>query len=96
MEVNDELIDKLAHLAKLEVGDAERAGLKNELSKILAFVGKLNELDTDGVEPLIHMSDANTVLRADEAKEVVSHEEALKNAPSKDSDYFKVPKVLNK
>ena len=72
------------------------AEMKGDLEKILAFVDKLNEIDTKGVEPLIYMSDEVNVLRADEITEETSQEDALKNAPQKDSDYFKVPTVLKK
>ena len=70
--------------------------MKGDLEKILSFVDKLNEIDTKGVEPLIYMSDEVNVLRADEITEETSQEDALKNAPQKDSDYFKVPTVLKK
>jgi aspartyl-tRNA(Asn)/glutamyl-tRNA(Gln) amidotransferase subunit C len=55
---------------------------------------KLNEVDTEGVEPLIYMSDNENVLREDEVVQSISHEDALKNAPKKDSDFFRVPKVI--
>ena len=56
----------------------------------------LSELPTDNIEPLIFMNDEVNVLREDVAKVTISHEEALKNAPKKDSDYFRIPKVLDK
>ena len=96
MQVSDELVDKLAHLAKLEFEGEKKERIKEDFQKILNFVDKLSELDTEGVEPLIHMSDTVTEFREDVVKETISHEEALKNAPQKDSDYFKVPKVLSK
>ncbi|HYG50024.1 MAG TPA: Asp-tRNA(Asn)/Glu-tRNA(Gln) amidotransferase subunit GatC [Flavobacteriales bacterium] len=96
VDINDELIDKLCTLAKLEYDDAGKAEIKKDLARILGFIDKLDELDTANVEPLIFMSDEVNVLRADENKETITKAEALKNAPSKDSDYFKVPKVLSK
>jgi len=66
----------------------------SDLNKILNWMNKLNELNTDNVEPLIHMTEAVNVMREDVAQNTVSHEEALLNAPKKDSDYFRVPKVL--
>jgi aspartyl-tRNA(Asn)/glutamyl-tRNA(Gln) amidotransferase subunit C len=54
----------------------------------------LNELDTEGVEPLIYLSEEFNVMRKDEARKTITQEQALKNAPKRDSDYFKVPKVL--
>jgi aspartyl-tRNA(Asn)/glutamyl-tRNA(Gln) amidotransferase subunit C len=96
MEVNDELVDKLAHLARLKFEDAEKEEIKNDLQKMIAFVEKLNELDTTGVEPLLHMSDEVNILREDEVKGSISREEALKNAPMHDEQFFKVPKVIRK
>ena len=63
---------------------------------MLAFIEKLNELDTTNVEPLIYMSDEVNVMREDDVKTEITQDEALKNAPKHDSDYFKVPKVINK
>lgn len=94
VELNDALIDKLSALAKLEYSGSEKEEIKKDLSRILGFIDKLDELDTKNVEPLIFMSDEVNVLRADESKETITKAEALKNAPVKDSDYFKVPKVL--
>ena len=96
MEITNEIIDKLANLAKLQFKDEQKEGIRNDLTKIIAFVDKIDELDTDGVEPLIHMSKEINVLREDEVKETITQAQALKNAPSKDSDYFKISTVLNK
>lgn len=95
MEVNDQIVDKIASLSKLTFSGKERESIKNDMNKMLDFVGKLNEIDTEGVAPLIHMSDEVNVLRADVAVVSISQKEALKNAPKKDSTYFKIPKVLN-
>lgn len=96
MEVNDALVDKLAHLARLKFDDTEKAAIKNDLQKMIRFVDKLNELDTTGVEPLLHMSDSINVLRPDEVKGSISREEGLKNAAVHDEQFFKVPKVIKK
>ena len=96
MEVNDAMIDKLAHLARLKFNEAEKQEIKTDLQRMIFFVEKLNELDLDGVEPLLHMSDEVNVLREDEVKGSVSRSEALKNAPSHDEQFFKVPKVIKK
>jgi aspartyl-tRNA(Asn)/glutamyl-tRNA(Gln) amidotransferase subunit C len=63
---------------------------------MIAFIEKLNEVDTTGVEPLLFMSDEINVLREDIVEGSVSREEALKNAPLKDEQFFKVPKVIRK
>jgi len=96
MEVNDALVDKLANLARLQFEDSEKAGIKNDLQRMIQFVEKLNELDTTGVAPLLHMSDNVNVLREDEIKGSISNELALKNAPLHDDQFFKVPKVIKK
>ena len=66
------------------------------MNKMLDFIGKLEEVDTDGIDPLIHMTDDVNVLRADDAVSDITQKEALKNAPKKDSTYFKIPKVLTR
>lgn len=96
MEVNDALVDKLAHLAKLKFEDAEKAEIKKDLQKMIGFVEKLNELNLEGVEPLLHMSNEVNVLREDEVQTSCSREEALMNAPLHDEQFFKVPKVIKK
>lgn len=96
MEVNDELVEKLAHLARLKFDDADKVGIKNDLQKMIQFVEKLNELDTTGVEPLLHMSSNVNVVREDEIKGSISREEGLKNAAMHDDQFFKVPKVIKK
>lgn len=94
MEVNDALVDKLAHLSRLQFNETEKAEIKNDLQRMISFVEKLNELNLDGVKPLLHMSEDVNVLRDDEVKGSVSREEALKNAPMHDDEFFKVPKVI--
>ena len=96
MEVNNKLIEDISKLSKLKFDENSSEKMKDDLEKILAFVDKLNEIDTEGVEPLIYMSDEVNVLRVDEISEETAQDEALKNAPQKDSDYFKVPTVLKK
>ena len=96
MEVNDALVDKLAHLSRLAYSDAEKQEIKADLQRMIAFVEKLNEPDLTGVAPLLHVSDEINVLRKDEVKGSVSREEALRNAPLHDDQFFKVPKVIKK
>ena len=96
MEVNDALVDKLADLARLSFNDTEKAAIKNDLQKMIQFVEKLNELDTTGVEPLLHMSGNVNVLREDEVKISISRESGLQNASTHDEQFFKVPKVIKK
>ena len=94
MEVNGALIDKLANLARLSFNDAEKEEIRNDLQRMIAFVEKINELDLNDVQPLMHMSDEINVLRDDEIKGSITREEALRNAPAHDEQFFKVPKVI--
>ena len=96
MEVNDALVDKLANLSRLQFNATEKEGIKADLQRMIQFVEKLNELDTTGVAPLLHMSEQVNVLREDEVKGSVSRTEGLKNAPVHDEEFFKVPKVIKK
>ena len=88
------MVDKLAHLSRLQFNETEKTEIKNDLQRMIVFVEKLNELDLDGVKPMLFMSDEVNVLREDEIKGSVSREEALKNAPLHDEQFFKVPKVI--
>ena len=94
MKLSKEEIEKLAHLARLEFADNELEQMKADLEKILAFVGRIDALNLEEVEPLIYMNKEVDKLRADEAVLELTKEDALKNAPDRDSDYFRVPKVL--
>ena len=96
MEVTDELVDKLAHLSRLNVAGADKTRIKEELQQMISFVEKLQEVDTEGVEPLLHMSPATNVLRPDVIEPGCSVDEALMNAAIKDEKYFLVPKVIKK
>ena len=96
MEIKDELIDHIAHLARLSFEGEEKSAIKKDLNNIIDFMDKLNEVNTDNVEPLVFMSHEINVLREDIPAQTITHEEALKNAPKKDSDYFRIPKVLDK
>ncbi len=96
MDVNDEMVEKLAHLSRLQFNETEKAEIKNDLQRMIGFVEKLNELNLDTVEPMLFMSDEVNVLRDDEIKGSITREEALKNAPFHDGQFFKVPKVIKK
>lgn len=96
MKISREEVEKLAHLSRLQPDEPALQRLQEDMNKMLVFVEKINELNLDGVEPLSYMSDEVNVLRADEVNQVITHEEALKNAPDKDTDYFRVPKVMKK
>lgn len=96
MKITDEIVEHIAHLARLEFEGEEKGKIKQDLENIITFMEKLQEVDTENVEPLVFMTNEKNCLRDDVAEETITHEEALKNAPKKDSDYFRIPKVLNK
>jgi len=95
MKIDKETLYKIAHLARLEFDEKDAEKMMQDMSSMVSFVEKLNEVDTTGVEPLTTMSHEMNALREDEVKLHLPHEEALKNAPKKDADYFRVPKVLD-
>lgn len=94
MQVDTNTLRKIAHLARLEVEEASEKNLLKSMNTILTWMEQLNEIDTSQVEPLTHMSDEINVMREDEVHEALPHERGLRNAPKKDADYFRVPKVL--
>ena len=96
MKIDNELVQRLAQLSKLEFDANEQERIKTDLQKILDLVEKLNEVDVEGLEPLKYMNQEEAQLRIDEVRGMLSKAEALANAPQKDSDYFKVPKVIKK
>ena len=96
MEVSNALVEKIANLARLKFDEEEKDAIKNDLQKMIRFVEKLNELDTTGVEPLLHMSGNVNILREDEVRGSISREEGLTNAPVHDEKFFKEPKVIKK
>ena len=96
MKVDNKVVDKLADLAKLEFDESSKAEIIGDLNRILTFVEKLEELDTDNVKPLKYITEEINMMRDDVTKQELTKDEALKNAPKSDSDYFIVPKVLKK
>jgi aspartyl-tRNA(Asn)/glutamyl-tRNA(Gln) amidotransferase subunit C len=96
MEITEEIVDHIAHLARLEFEGDAKIAIQKDMNNIVQFMAKLGEVDTENVAPLIFMSEEVNVLREDVAVETLSQEEALKNAPKRDSDYFRIPKVLDK
>ncbi len=96
MIIDDATVDKIAGLSKLEFSGENKENIKADLNKMIDFVGKLDELDTNNVEPLMFITEEVNAMREDIIANEVSQTDALKNGPSTDSDYFKVPKVLAK
>jgi aspartyl-tRNA(Asn)/glutamyl-tRNA(Gln) amidotransferase subunit C len=95
MEIDKALISKLEHLARLELSEEESFRIMEDLNNILTMVEKLQELDTEGVDPLVYINEDENVLRADEVRSQLSRAEALKNAPDHDGEHIKVPKVID-
>ena len=85
---------KVAKLARLELTEAEIEEFTGQLSAILDYVAKMNELDTAKVQPLAHCLPISNVLREDIIKESLGTGKTLANAPQRDGDFFKVPKIL--
>jgi aspartyl-tRNA(Asn)/glutamyl-tRNA(Gln) amidotransferase subunit C len=94
MPVTKNDVEKIAKLAKLKFSEEDLENFTPQMNEILNYMDKLNELDTENIEPLSHPVEQTNVFRDDKLKTSVSTEDALKNAPSKDEQYFKVPKVI--
>lgn len=96
MNIDKDTVDKVAHLARLELNAEETETMIKDMNRILGFMDKLNEVDTSGVEPLIYMTNEVNIFREDVVKQEITHEEALLNAPKHDDKYFLVSKVIDK
>ena len=95
MKVNNKLVEHLAHLSRLDFDDDSKEKMKFDFDKILNFVAKLEEVDTANVEPLSYMSSELNVLREDKVEQVLTQKQALQNAPVNDTDYIRIPKVID-
>ena len=96
MSISLQQIKHLAHLSRLEFSEEELKEMQGDMGKILDFVAQIDALDLSGIEPLTQMSDSVNVMREDQTKGMIEKEEALKNAPDANSDYFRVPKFGKK
>ncbi|MGD8500957.1 MAG: Asp-tRNA(Asn)/Glu-tRNA(Gln) amidotransferase subunit GatC [Phycisphaerales bacterium] len=94
-KIDEAQVKKVAKLARLELAEAEVEEFAGQLSAILEYVEKMNELDTNNVEPLAHCLPISNVFRQDRVKESLGTEKALANAPQRDGEFFKVPKILD-
>lgn len=94
MAVTREEVKRIAKLAKLNLSEEEEISFQKELSSILDYMDKLNEIDTNDVEPLSHPIPVENIFREDKVEKSISREEALKNAPDATEEFFKVPKVI--
>jgi aspartyl-tRNA(Asn)/glutamyl-tRNA(Gln) amidotransferase subunit C len=96
MKVDDQLISRLEHLSRLQLSAAERKMIQADLENILEMVEKLQEVDVENIEPLVYVNADENRLRKDEIKNQVTREDALRNAPSEDGTFFRVPKVIDR
>jgi len=94
MNIDRETVDKIAHLARLDMAENDKQEMIGDMNRILDFMAKLNEVDTSGVEPLVYMSTEVNAFREDVARQDITTEEALENAPKHNEQYFMVAKVI--
>lgn len=94
MKITEQEVVHVARLARLELTEEEKKTFTVQLSQILSYMEKLNELDTRDVEPTAHVLDVSNVMRPDEPKDGLSQEQALANAPEKAAGFYKVPKII--
>jgi aspartyl-tRNA(Asn)/glutamyl-tRNA(Gln) amidotransferase subunit C len=94
MDLTREQVQWVAHLARLELSDAELDVMTRQLRGILDYVNQLQQVPTEGVEPMAHPLPIANVFRPDESAPSLSVEEALANAPARQADYYRVPAVL--
>ena len=94
-KIDEAQVRHVAKLSRLDLNDDEVARFSTDLSAIVEYIEKLNELDTDSVEPLAHCLPIHNVFREDKIKPSLDNEAALANAPQRHNEYFKVPKVLD-
>lgn len=94
MNITQETVKKIAHLARLDTNPKETEAIQSDLTKILNWMEQLNEVDTEGIEPLTHMSNEVNVFRKDKAENTLTPDDGLKNAPDHTESYFTVPKVV--
>ena len=94
MKIDSEALQKIAHLARLNVHPDEETDLLNSLNSVLDWMEQLNAIDTTGVEPLTHLSAEVNVLRPDRVGQHLPREQALANAPQHTNEFFEVPKVI--
>jgi aspartyl-tRNA(Asn)/glutamyl-tRNA(Gln) amidotransferase subunit C len=94
MSIDKSTVERIAELSKLKFEPSEQAEILIDMNRMLDFVEKLSEVNTEGVEPLVYLLDEKPSVRLDKVEQTTTQAEALKNAPDADTDYIKVPKVM--
>ena len=94
MKISKDDVAKVAELARLEFKQEDVDKFTEQLGNILEYIEKLNELDTDNVEPTSHVLDISTPLREDKVVKTLTIEEVLQNAPESEDDFIVVPQVI--
>ena len=94
-KIDEIQVRKVAKLSRLDLTDSEIKEFTGQLEAILEYVDKMNQLDTEGVEPLAHCLPISNCLREDKARDSLGAEKILANAPQRDGDFFKVPRILD-
>lgn len=92
--VDKKIVEHVAHLARIDISEEEKEFLVPQLSKILDYIDKLKECKVEAVEPMRGLHLENNILRSDEVRPSSTHNEILKNAPGREGNYFKIPKVI--
>lgn len=92
--INRQEVEYVAHLARLEIDDAQKDKFTSQLNDILGYIDKLNELDTEGVEPMSHAMAVTNAFREDKVVDSLGTEKSLINAPDARGEFFRVPKVI--
>ncbi|MEK6591161.1 MAG: Asp-tRNA(Asn)/Glu-tRNA(Gln) amidotransferase subunit GatC [Nitrospinota bacterium] len=95
MKLSIEEVEHVAELARLELTDSEKDRFAEQLSNILTHIDKLNQLDTDAIEPTSHVLPMKNIFRDDEIQRLFPEGDPLRNAPDKDRGYYKVPKIIS-
>jgi len=94
MKIDQDSLNKIAHLARLEIKPGEEGKLLNSMDSVLTWMDQLNEINTDGVEPLTHILEEANSWREDIGENTLTRAEAVANAPAKNESYIMVPKVI--
>ena len=93
-KIDEAQVRKVAQLGRLELSNEEVTQFSGQLSAVVEYIEKLNELNTEGVEPLAHCLPVHNVLREDTPQPSLTNEQALANAPDREGEFFKVPRIL--